>query len=168
MRVHENEKRFATGGRSAAESHILPIPTKRSLLHGADQVTRPYSVFRDKPQILRTDPCTRTRACRRPDQAGSILREDARREEIAGAEERGDVLIRWQLIDLTRLAVLLNHAVPKEDDPVCDGKRVLNVVSDDESGGAVILQNRPRVIAHFLAEARVQAAERLIQLQQSW
>ena len=91
MRMHKNEKRFATRRAGTAKPHILPISAECGLLDGANEVARPGGAVGHEAQVFRSYP--RTGTCGIADQSSSCLLENTGGKEIARTEERGDVLV---------------------------------------------------------------------------
>src|SRR5262245_22587407 len=55
-----------------------------------------------------------------------------------------------------------------QSDAVAHAHRLLRVMGDNDRGGARLVQDGERLLAHLLAEARVKARERLVHKEHAW
>ena len=86
-------------------------------------------------------------------------------EPVDRADEGHDELVRGVLVEVARLAGLLDLALVHEDDPVGDVHRLLLVVRDQHGRHVDVVVQAAQPGAELLADAGVERAERLVQQQ---
>ena len=86
-------------------------------------------------------------------------------EHVGGADEVGDEPVDRVLVDVARLADLLDAAVVEDREPVAQRQGLVLVVGDDDEGDADLALNRLELHLHLLAQLEVERAERLVEQQ---
>ena len=127
------------------------------------------------PKISAPSAMRRGRGLRlRQRQAAAVVEGDARvravphqpaRNEVHArrAEEPGDEARRRPLEQIERRALLLDHAVAHQHDPVGERHRLDLVVRDVDHRGGDLLMQPLDLDAHLVAELRVEVGERLVE-----
>src|SRR5580765_1323479 len=94
---------------------------------------------------------------------GGIEAEDASGHRIGDADEVRDELVDRPLVQLLRLALLLDPAVAHDDDHVAHRQCFFLVVRDVHEGDADLSLEGLEFELHLLAELEIERAERLVQ-----
>ena len=100
------------------------------------------------------------------DGAGSVVR-DPPAQDIGLAEEVRHEQVARRLVDLERRAALHDPARLEHDDAVGEREGLLLVVCHQDRRDAQLALQRADLVAHLLAEARVEVRERLVEQQHS-
>ena len=81
-----------------------------------------------------------------------------------GEGARGEDVLR-RAVEIERAAGLHHPALAQQRDAVAHAHGLLGVVGDDDAGGARLVQDGERLLAHLLAQPRIEAGERLVHQQ---
>ena len=91
--------------------------------------------------------------------------DDLARQPVHDAHEVGDEQVGRALVDVARAAVLLQHALVEDRDPVGQRHRLRLVVGDVDEGDAGAPLQALELAAHPLAQLGVEIRERLVEQQ---
>ena len=84
-------------------------------------------------------------------------------ERVGGSEEAGAVSVDRSFVYLSGCAVLLNHSLPKNGDPVSDAQGIFRVVSHEDGGSFDCTQDIDDFVSETAVQRDIKAGEWLVQ-----